>query len=72
MNETMPIYCQEKCLKLNHIVQILKSTWQIRKLCQELHHALQIGKGCGAVSISFPTEDETIEYLKEQEENLWD
>lgn len=43
-----------------------------RLIMSEIETVLQIGKGCRAVSISFPTETEAIEYLKEQEENLWD
>lgn len=42
-----------------------------RLIISDSETVLQIGKGCEAVSISFPTEDEAIEYLKEQEKNLW-
>lgn len=42
-----------------------------RLIMSESETVLQIGKGCRAVSISFPTENEAIEYLNE-EENLWE
>lgn len=43
-----------------------------RLVISDSETVLQMGKGCRAVSISFPTEAEAIEYLDEQEENLWE